>query len=198
MHFDLLILHWPGSELLLANKFYLLNTEEGSAGLTPTLHSHSCSYLVQLMMLLRSAPLYLSVVLHWSFLEPFFLHRLVNGTHLFWLVTSQPFGLLSVLIYDSMGSVAVPHQFASSIPRLPKLLFWCLSELNPALVEPAKTMMNKDSRFSRKMQGNFSTRRHSCIGYVSFWDYSEGSIVPVLAHVREVWGSGRHVSVPGK
>lgn len=31
MHFDPLILHWPGSELLLANKFYLLNTEEGSA-----------------------------------------------------------------------------------------------------------------------------------------------------------------------
>ncbi|GLD71952.1 cAMP-specific 3',5'-cyclic phosphodiesterase 4C isoform X5 [Lates japonicus] len=28
-------------------------------------------------------------------------------------------------------------------------------------------MMNKDSRFSRKMHGNFSTRRHSCIGYAS-------------------------------
>ncbi|XP_008276814.1 cAMP-specific 3',5'-cyclic phosphodiesterase 4D isoform X3 [Stegastes partitus] len=26
-------------------------------------------------------------------------------------------------------------------------------------------MMNKDSRFSRKMHGNFSTRRHSCIGF---------------------------------
>lgn len=31
VHFDPLILHWPGSELLVANKFYLLNTEEGSA-----------------------------------------------------------------------------------------------------------------------------------------------------------------------
>lgn len=150
------------------------------------------------MMLLRFAPLYLSVVVHSSLLELFFLRRLLKGTRLFWLVTSQPFGLLSVLIYDSMGSVAVPQQFTSSIPRLPKLLFWCLCELNPAFVEPAKTMMNKDSRFSRKMQGNFSTRRHSCIGYVSFWVYSEGSILPVLAHVGEVLGSGRHVSVPGK
>lgn len=47
---------------------------------------------------------------------------------------------------------------------------WCFDDsLNSAKLffEPANKMMNKDSRFSRKMHSNFSTRRHSCIGYVS-------------------------------
>lgn len=47
---------------------------------------------------------------------------------------------------------------------------WCFDDsLNSAKLffEPAIKMMNKDSRFSRKMHSNFSTRRHSCIGYVS-------------------------------
>ncbi|KAM8728815.1 3',5'-cyclic-AMP phosphodiesterase 4C isoform 2-T2 [Acanthopagrus schlegelii] len=42
----------------------------------------------------------------------------------------------------------------------------CLNS-NPAVLRPAKKMMNKDSRFSKKMQmqSNFSSRRHSCIGF---------------------------------
>lgn len=41
MHFDPLILHWPGSESLLANKLYFLTTREGSAGLTLSVNFHS-------------------------------------------------------------------------------------------------------------------------------------------------------------
>ena len=71
-----------------------------------------------------------------------------------------------LLIHDSMGVLVESQKFTFSLPRLPKLLFWCLSELNPAVLRPATKMMNKDSRFSKKMQSNFSSRRHSCIGYV--------------------------------
>lgn len=71
-----------------------------------------------------------------------------------------------LLINDSMGVLVESQKLTFSLPRLPKLLFWCLSELNPAVFQPAKKMMNKDSRFSKKMQSSFSSRRHSCIGYV--------------------------------
>lgn len=74
----------------------------------------------------------------------------------------KEFGQLSFPVHDSMGVLV--HFVYLSPPKATVLMpLWTL----PNCFWTANKMMNKDSRFSRKMHGNFSTRRHSCIGYVS-------------------------------
>lgn len=88
MHFDPLILHWPGSESLLANKFYLINTEEGSAGLTLTV---AITFILALTRCSwwHCCVLHPGVVLHLAFLDLFFLLHPVRGTCLLELVATD-------------------------------------------------------------------------------------------------------------
>lgn len=85
MHFDPLILHLAGSESLLANKFYLINTEGDPAG--------PSSLLRPLSLLLAPgadscfAVLHLDLILHLSFFGPVFpalsSHRDISLCHNF-------------------------------------------------------------------------------------------------------------------
>lgn len=78
--------------------------------------------------------------------------------------------------WDKMGifdkQLEKPAEMLHSILFIPAI--WSLqylSKFNWFLwhFDLAGTMMNKDSRFPRKtMHSNFSTRRHSCIGYVLY------------------------------
>lgn len=121
------------------------------------------------------AVLHLGVVLHLAFLDLFFLH---HPAHNLWPQTTFCTAFPSdSWQHGGFGPTEV-HFFSPSPSKSAILMpFWT----EPSSLSTCHKMMSKDSRFSRKMHGNFSTRRHSCIGYVSTCfcdcDYSEGNIM---------------------
>lgn len=106
--------------------------------------------------------LHLGVVLHLALLDLFFLHHPARNL---WpqttFRTAFPSGSWQ---HGGFGCPTEVHFFSPSPSKSAILMpFWT----EPISIATCHKMMSKDSRFSRKMHGNFSTRRHSCIGYVS-------------------------------
>lgn len=101
----------------------------------------------------------------------------------------QRFAQLSPLVHESMGVLVAQQKFTISVPRLPNLLFWCLSELNPAPLQPVTKWWAKTLAFQGRCMAASppaGTRALGTYPDVCFCDcdYSEGNIMHVFADVQ--------------